>query len=158
MTHHAYERYKQRVGKGKNKEAALNWVVQAINNSVFVKQTDGYRYYKYKEYRIVVGEDNKIVTISYFNDSHTKKLKKEINRMIQARFKSKIEPFYRAKKNLQIEVYEAKIRELKAKNPKAKAAINEEITELETQLMRTIASIDEIKRLGDQFNVPRDLL
>ncbi|MFQ3872316.1 hypothetical protein [Staphylococcus sp. Mo2-1] len=158
LTQHAYERFRQRVGKGNNKDDALNWIAQAISNSVFVRQTDGYRYYKYGEYKIVVGEENKVVTISYFNDSHTKEFKKEVNKMIRAKFKAKLQPFYRAKKSLQIEVYEAKIRQLKAKNPKTQAIIQEEISELETQLIRTIASIDEIIKLGQHFNVPPNML
>lgn len=158
LTQHAFERFKQRVGKGKTKDDALNWAAQAISNSQYLGMTDGYRYYKYAEYKIVVGEKNKIVTVSYFNASHTKEFKKEVNRHIRSKFRAKLQPFYRAKKSLQIEVYEAKIRQLKAKNPKTQAIIQEEISDLEAQLVRTIGSIDEIKRLGDHFNVPRDLI
>lgn len=158
LTHHAYERYKQRVGKGKSKSAALNWVVQAISNSTYIGETDGYRYYKYDEFKMVVGEKNKIITISYFNDSHTKDFKKEMNALVRTRFINKLKPYYRVKKSLQIEVYEAKIRQLKVNNPTTKAIIQNEITELESQLVRTIGSIDNIIKLAANYNVPSNEL
>lgn len=158
LTQHAFERFKQRVGKGKSKADALNWVAQAISNSILVRQTDEYRFYKYGEYKIIVGDKNKVITISYFNDSHTKNFKKEVNKLIHNKFKSKIQPFYKVKKNLQIKIYEAKIRKLKAKNPKTQEIIQQEISELEKQLIRTISSIDEIIKLGEKYNVPNSLL
>lgn len=158
LTEHAYERYKQRVGKGKSKSHALNWIVQAINNSNFLGETDVYRYYKYGEYKIVVGEKNKIVTISYFNDSHIKDFKKEMNQYIRNKFINKLKPYYRVKKNLQIEVYESKIKQLKVNNPDTKEIIQKEITELETQLVRTIGSIDNIIKLGEHYNIPANEL
>lgn len=154
LTQHAYERFKQRVGKGKNKSAALNWVVQAISNSIFIGESDSYRYYKYGDFKIVVGEKNKIITISYFNDSHVKDFKKEMNSFIRTKFKNKLKPLYRIKKSLQIEVYEAKIRQLKVNNPTTKAIIQNEITDLESQLVRTIGSIDNIIKLAGNYNIP----
>ncbi|MEX6128632.1 hypothetical protein [Staphylococcus saprophyticus] len=158
LTHHAYERYKQRVGKGKNKSAALNWIVQAIKNSSYLGETDGYRYYKYDEFKIVIGEKNKVVTISYFNDSHIKEFKKEMNKFIRNKFINKLKPYYRIKKGLQIEVYEAKIRQLKVNNPTTKAIIQNEITELESQLVSTIGSIDNIIKAAEHYNVPSNEL
>ncbi|MBF7023720.1 hypothetical protein ISP05_01920 [Staphylococcus kloosii] len=158
LSQHAFERFKQRVGKGKTKDAALNWAVQAIQNSTNLGETNGYRFYKYGEFKIVVGDKNQIVTISYFNDSHIKDFKKEINKTIRTKFINKLKPYYRMKKNLQIELYEAKIRQLKANNPKVKAVIEDEVVNLEKELVRTIGSIDNIIKAAEHYNVPSNEL
>lgn len=158
LTDHAFERFKQRVGKGKTKSAALNWVSQSIANSTYLGETNGYRYYKYNEYKLVIGEKNKVVTISYFNDSFTKEFKKDMNKFIRNKFINKLKPYYRVKNKLQIEVYEAKIKQLKVHNPDTKAVIQKEIEDLENQLVRTIGSIDNIIKLAENFNVPKNEL
>lgn len=154
LSHHAFERYRQRIKKGKNKQDALNWCIQAIASSKFLGERGCYRYYKYKDYKIVVGEKNTIITISYFNDSHKNEFRKEVNAMIKRKFNNKLKPYYRNKKKQQIELYEAKIRYLNAKSPKVKESIQKQIDEMENELTKTIGSIDNIVSLAESYNLP----
>ncbi len=158
LSHHAYERYKQRVNKKGNKKDALNWCVQAIAVSTFLGEHNCYRYYKHKDYKLVVGEKNTIITISYFNDAYKETFRKEINAMIKSKFNNKLKPLYKVKKKQQINLYEAKIRYLNAKNPKVKESIQTLIDEMEYELTRTIGSIDNIKSLSEHYNMPLDQL
>lgn len=154
LSHHAYERYKQRVNVKGSKKDALNWGVQAIASSTFLGESDCYRYYKYKDYKIVVGEKNTIITISYFNDAGRESFRKEVNIMIKRKFNNKLKPLYKVKKKQQINLYEAKIRYLNAKNPKVKESIQALIDEMESELTKTIGQIDNIKSLSERYNLP----
>lgn len=154
LSHHAFERYKQRVNVKGSKKDALNWSVQAIADSTFLGESNCYRYYKHKDYKIVIGEKNTIITISYFNDAGREAFRKEVNVMIKRKFNNKLKPLYKLKKKQQINLYEAKIRYLNAKNPKVKESIQALIDEMESELTKTIGQIDNIKSLSERYNLP----
>lgn len=158
ISHHAFERFKQRVKKGKSKTDALNWCVQSIANSKFLGERDCYRYYKFNDYKIIVGEKNTIITISYFNDSGKNVFRKEVNAMIKRKFDNRLKPLYRVKKKQQITLYETKIRYLNAKNPKVKESIQIQIDELEKEITETIGVIDNIMSLSEHYNLPSNQL
>lgn len=154
LTEHAYERFRERVNIGKSKQDAMNWITTAIKHGACMGNRGEYRYYKFKHYKIVIGEKDKVVTISYFNDSYVKDFKREMNALIRNKFIGKLKPFYSIRKNLQIEIYEAKIRRLKTNNPETKNIIAGNIEELENELVKTISAIDSIIKAGEHYNVP----
>lgn len=146
LSNHAKQRYNQRVGKGNGKA----WVNHAIKNGIPLDDDC----YRYGEYKIVV-KGSTVVTISFHNDQQLRDFKHNVVKTIVNKFKRKLNPLLKRKKETQIEIYEAKIRELRARNPKVVTSIAEHIVELEKDLNAVSTEINDLYRIAQMYHIQR---
>ncbi|MBF7019241.1 hypothetical protein ISO99_04880 [Staphylococcus sp. 18_1_E_LY] len=146
LTKHAHDRFHQRVRKGDPKA----WTNLAIERGIPLEDGN----IRYGDYLIVL-KDKMVVTISYYNDQQLRDFKHDVVKTIVNKFKRKLKPLLKRKKETQIEIYEAKIRELKARNPKVVASIAEHIVELEKDLNAVSTEINDLYRIAQMYHIQR---
>lgn len=146
LSNHAKQRYNQRVGKGNGKA----WVNHAIKNGIPLDDDC----YRYGEYKIVV-KGSTVVTISFHNNQQLRDFKQDVVKTIVNKFKRKLKPLQKRNKETQIEIYEAKIRELKARSPKVKETIAATISELEKDLNTVSTEINDLYRIAQMYHIQR---
>jgi hypothetical protein len=146
LTKHAHDRFKQRVRKGN----PTDWTNLAIERGIPLEDGN----VRYGDYLIVL-KDQMVVTISYYNDQQLRDFKHDVVKTIVNKFKRKLNPLLKRKKETQIEIYEAKIRELRARNPKVVASIAEHIVELEKDLNAVSTEINDLYRIAQMYHIQR---
>lgn len=153
VTQHAIERYWQRVHIGKTRNDMYNWISQAIENGIFINtdEEEQKHYYRFNEYKIVLSFDNKVITISYYYSQDLKEFKKDINAAIIKKFKKQLKPYLKIEKDTLINMYETKIKRLKARSPKIKETLDETIEELERDLKNARHNINDILKISHKY-------
>lgn len=155
LSYHAYERFKERVNtKGKLMHHAENWVNQAMKTAVFIELGyNGCKRYRYKDFAIVIGKDDTVVTISYHNDKMVKPFEHDLKDTIKTKLRRMIKPYKSMHRRLLIEMHEAEIRKLKVFNPNTQARIDETIGEIKTQIATVETTIKDLEQLAKTYNV-----
>lgn len=164
VSEHAIDRAVERLGF--TREHAANRLLQLIQTAFFVGEMSsggakpGSRLYfdhVKSRVRLVVGENNVIITVYKFPDdvrtndsSIPQAFADDIRQLVQRKFKAKERDFKRKQRALEIELAELNLElaqltlnKLKAKSPKARNSIADKIDEVTTKVERIKFEINQ---------------
>lgn len=162
LTNHGFERYLLRVGLNKSREYAEQWVARALNNSTYLRtQDNGCEEYSFDNFTIIVDKFLNIVTIKMADEDwkSINEVQSDITRYITNKLKKEAHPHVQAKKNFTIKIYEAKVKQIKAKSPKVKDIIQKQIDDLEHQLCLHNDKLEGIKKKVKKYYLdPSDII
>lgn len=157
LTHHAILRVKERVGiKGKGKELegnAMSWVNSIMRYAVYTGTgEDGRRHYRYKDFNIIITENNVVITVSFYKGKEIE-LSKEIRDMVQRRIEKELRPLKRELRATAIKMHESEIKKYKSYNPKSIKSIQNEIEEYKLKISSIENEIDDISSLINRYGL-----
>ncbi|MCU7556588.1 hypothetical protein [Macrococcus capreoli] len=157
VSKHAIQRYKERCGgRGKGDVLAFNakkWCNEYIPQSECLGvYEDGHTHYRFKQMEIVVSKENVVITISFYTGV-TQTLVEEVSDAVKTKIMRLLKPYKKAYKELQIEMHEAEIRRLKARNPKVQERIAEVITDINREIITVSNHIHDLETLAKTYNV-----